>query len=122
MNNKIDRNWFFPMDTKEDLVRALTLTDILGGSGCSIFDDSVFDETLDLLPKNISTLAHDAVNVNNRLREYEHNLTNDLTSAEFIEMTKERDDKAEKLKEPLMSLTEDQLWKFIGFLLEDIEC
>ena len=117
--NKIERNWVFRMDTKADLVRALT--DIPGGSGCSIFSYGVLDKTLDLLPKNIRTLAHAAVDADKRYYEYEHDLTNDLTSAEFIEITKERDDKASKLKKPLMRLTKSQLWEFIGFLLEDIE-
>ena len=70
------------MDTKEDLVRALT--DLSGVPGCSIFDDRVFDETLDLLPKNISAVAHDAVDANNRHRIYEHNLINDLNSVELL--------------------------------------
>ena len=117
---KIERDWPLYMDTKKDLISALVTTCY---SGCSIFSFDVLGETLNLLPnKRLRTLAHEAVDAHKRCRVYEHDLTNDLTSAEFMELQNNRNDKISKLEKSLMRLTKSQLWEFIGFLLEDIEC
>ena len=108
---KIKRDWPLYMETKADLVRAIV--DLPCGSGCSIFDWKVKNKTLDLLPVRQACLAHKAVD----LERHFESTVNDVLMAE-----KERDEAIERLERALMKATKPQLWEFIGFLLEDIEC
>ena len=111
--NEIKRDWTLSMETKGDLIRAIV--DLPCGSGCSMFDWKVKHATLDLLPARQACLAHKAV-------DSEKYFESTVDDVDVVFAKRERDEAIERLERALMKATKSQLWEFIGFLLEDIEC